>query len=279
MAAKKKTDSSVPAKATKHEVATIGDYGDYSKKGFEGTTQDDYAIPYLNVLQGLSPEVQDGTDGSIEGAKPGMLMNSVSKRLWPGKEGVLFVPVCRQRLVVEWRPRDAGGGLVARHEISSEFVRSTPRGEKGEWVTEEGNELVDTFYLFGFTLEDIDAMEPEEVMVMSFWSTKIKKYRQIMWQMDKVKNGPPMFANRLRVKTVQEKNNQGTFFNYDISFANGTLPASLIPHKLEDGSVHPLLLYGDSLREQIMGGQRKMADETAEQHGSGPKDAEGRPLF
>ena len=63
------------AKAKETGVAASGfDYGEYSHSGFEGTTVNDLSIPFINVLQPLSPEV---TDQTIEGAKAGDLLNSV----------------------------------------------------------------------------------------------------------------------------------------------------------------------------------------------------------
>ena len=113
--AKANKNSPAPAKAKDdQEVGPVHDYGEQAGAGYEGTTTDDFAIPYLNLLQAMSPEVAE--DGSkLEGASAGMMVNSVTKELYDGKKGLVFVPCSTSHVFVEWRPRDSGGGIVARH--------------------------------------------------------------------------------------------------------------------------------------------------------------------
>ena len=52
-------------------------FGDDVSKGFENMTQDDMALPFVRILGQLSPQVTDGDAKYIEGAKPGMIYNTV----------------------------------------------------------------------------------------------------------------------------------------------------------------------------------------------------------
>ena len=281
-AATKAPGSQVPATQPKHEVSThVHDYGDMSGGGFEGTTHEDFAMPFLNLLQALNPEVgADGPDKAIDGAKPGMLINSVTKELYDGKEGIVFVPVTTQHVYVEWKPRDAGGGIVGRHEIDSDLVTACKKSAEqfGQYKTDEGNDLIETFYMVGYTLESEDATEPKDIVVVPFSSTKIKVYKRIMQMLRTYKGRPPLFANRLRITSVAEKNNKGSFFNFDIKPVNGGVGPSLIPPVLDD-QPHPLLVFGQHLGEQVRSGTRRMADESVGGTGGGETDAEGKPLF
>jgi hypothetical protein len=283
MAAKKKAakgGSRAMTKTGKNELAPEYDYGSYKGQGYEETTQDDFAIPYLNLLQSMSPEVgAEGEDAAVEGAKPGMMINTVTQELYDGKQGLVFVPVGTQHVYVEWRPREAGGGIVGRHAIDSELVQACKAsGEFGELKTEEGNDLVETFYMYGYMLEDADSPTPGQPMIVSFWSTKIKVYKRIMQTLRTYKGRPPLFANRLLIQTTSEKNNHGAFFNYKIQPLNGGVGESLIPPMFEDGP-HPLLEFGQLLLQQIRSGERRAADESLEGQDGAPVDEDGNPLF
>lgn len=279
----KNDPANLPVKQPKQEVSTeVHDYGDMAGGGFEGTTQEDFTMPFLNLLQTTSPEVgADGPDKALDGARPGMLINSVTKELIDGKEGVVFVPVTTQHIYVEWKPRNAGGGLVGRHEINSDLVTACKQASEafGSYKTDEGNDLIETFYMIGYTLESEDATEPKDVVVIPFSSTKIKSYKRAMQMLRTFKGRPPLFANRLKVSSVPEKNNKGSFWNLNLTPINGGVGPSLIPPTLE-GQPHPLLVFGQHLGEQVRLGNRRMADDSAATGGGAPeKDGEGKPLF
>lgn len=260
-------------KAKSNVPAPVHDYGELTGAGFENTSQDDFSIPYLSLLQAMSPECgAEGEEKQIEGAKPGMLMNSVTKHLYP-KAGIVFVPVATDHVFVEWRPRDAGGGIVARHSPNSELVTAVKAAQEfGQYKTDDGNDLIETFYMIGFTLEEADATEPGEPIVIAFSSTKIKVYKTAMSAINMFKGKPPLFANRLLVQSIADQNNKGNFFNLKLSPVNGSVGESLIPATL-DGEIHPLLLYGKQLNEAWRLGKKRMADESVS--GSAPSGGEG----
>ena len=71
--------------------------------------RDELIIPRLKVLQPLSPEVQDGSNGYIEGAKAGMFYNTSSGKLTPGQTGMTICIVGHQRQTIEWSSARADG--------------------------------------------------------------------------------------------------------------------------------------------------------------------------
>ncbi len=52
--------------------------------GSQNMTQEDLALPFLKVLGQLSPEVNKQNAKFINGAEPGMIVNSVTKELYDG---------------------------------------------------------------------------------------------------------------------------------------------------------------------------------------------------
>ena len=51
------------------------------QKGFDNMTQDDLALPFVRILGQLSPQVTEGDSKFIDGAKPGMIYNTVTSEL------------------------------------------------------------------------------------------------------------------------------------------------------------------------------------------------------
>lgn len=203
------------------------DYGEDAGAGFENTSREDFSIPFLNLLQSNSPEVEQ-----IDGAKASMLHNSVTNMIYPGQvDGIVVVPATTDHVYVEWRPREAGGGIVAIHALDSDAVKEARNAVTvGKFRNGAGNDMVETFYVYAIALFPDGPMP----VVMSFSSTKIKKYK--MWltnaQTCLVDIGggrrvnPPLFAHKYRVRSVKEKNTKGEFWNYDINPSEGALATS-----------------------------------------------------
>lgn len=96
------------------------------------TTIADVGIPFLYILQGLSPQVQPGRPKYIEGAQASMLYVTVYEKVLPGlKDGINLVPCFYERLMVEWVDRDAGGGIVGSYEPGDPIEQQTTPDDRG----------------------------------------------------------------------------------------------------------------------------------------------------
>src|SRR4051812_44582092 len=73
---------------------------------------DELVLPRLKILQSNSPECQEGTPQYVTGARAGMFYNTSSGKLTSGQEGMITCIIGHQKQVLEWVPREAGGGLV-----------------------------------------------------------------------------------------------------------------------------------------------------------------------
>lgn len=239
---------------TTGEIVNIDDYSQYAGQGFETHTLDDYALPFLGLLQALSPILESRDD-----LRPGMVINTVTKDAYDGKAGVKFVPAATRHEFVEWKPRDQGGGFVASHEVSSELVRRLTSNGKtvGMLKTPDGNDLVETFYVYGLVVDDEGGYGHA---VVSFESTKIKKYRAWMTKAKTIQltvgNPPrripaPLFSHVYRLRTVSEKNKKGSYFNWEVGFDG----ASAMECRLAPNS--ELFQAAVKVREQIEDGTAK----------------------
>jgi len=215
MAARQKKEVAVKEAA---QVPAQYDYGEDAGAGFENQTSDDYAIPFLGVLQPMSPQLDE-----LDAAKAGMLFNTVTNTLWNGKDGLAFVPCHTEHVFVEWVPRDQGGGFVDVHQLDSPVVAQAKKesDEFGQYKV-GANDLQETFYVYGMAVTDSGASR----MVVAFTSTKIKKYKGWMTMAREIQVArpdgrwitPPMFAHQYRITTVKEKNQKGDFWNFSVAF-------------------------------------------------------------
>lgn len=212
---KKTTKTTAVVKGTEGNTlpAAFDDYGDFAGKGFQNQTQEDIAIPFLNILQPMSPEV-DPTDG-VKGAEAGMLFNSVTQDF---DSEIQFVAAITQHVFVEWKPREAGGGIVATHQLHDPVVKEAKANSTkfGSYKLGE-NDLVETYYVFGVLVKDGQA---QGMATMAFTSTKIKAYKAIMGRLnsfqivleDGRRINPPLFAHLLTITTMKQKNDKGSFY-------------------------------------------------------------------
>ncbi len=186
--------------------------------GFENITAEDIALPYLTILQAMSPQVRGA--GKIEGAAEGDLFNTVSRIAYKGPQTI--ISCAYKKAWVEWTPRDSGGGYVHEHTTDA-ILASTKKSEKGLDMLPNGNIIVTTAYHFLLLVKEDGTTERA---IASFTSTQLKKSRRwlsLMMGLQIKVNGviktPPMFAYTYTAKTMEEKNEHGQWMGWDISNA------------------------------------------------------------
>lgn len=205
----------MPPKKKKEEYDWFDDAG----QGFENVGSGDLGLPFLGLIQKMSDEADETTGKYIEGAKPGMIFDTVSREILGGSgEPVEVIPCVYKKMYVEWRPREGGGGLVAMHEDSS-ILKETTRDDKGQDVLEDGNLIVTTAYFFGLYKQDDDWHR----CVISMTSTQLKKARRWLSMMTSIKldgkNGkftPPMFSHTYLLSSIPEENTKGSWWGWKI---------------------------------------------------------------
>ena len=112
-------------------------------KGSQNMTQEDLALPFLKVLGQLSPEVNKRDGKYVEGAEPGMILNTVTNEVFDGTKGIDVLPVFYERKYVEWQDRGEGNGApVAIHDASSDIMSQTTRDKSFKDRLPNGNYLI-----------------------------------------------------------------------------------------------------------------------------------------
>ena len=71
--------------------------------GFEGVTSSDLQIPFLRILQAMSPQLKKSSPAFLEGAKMGDIFNTVTNKLWTGDEGAVRLALPCEIQTLVWR--------------------------------------------------------------------------------------------------------------------------------------------------------------------------------
>jgi len=244
----------------KKELAPADMFQQDAGIGQEDIGREDLTVPRISILQALSPQVQKQKAEFIEGAEVGQICNSVSSQIYDGDDGAIVVPISYRRTYLEWKPRQAGGGLVADHGNNPEIIKGCTKDERNRDVTDEGNtiSLTAEYFLFVVDIEN----KTWEPVALSMSSSQIRAARKWNTMMSSFKlkgeNGPytpPFFSRAYRLTTVPQSNEQGDWFGWSVE------PVDLITKVLGDDV--GMLLYNEAkkFREQIAEGSVKAAGE------------------
>jgi hypothetical protein len=180
--------------------------------GMEGMTSQDMAIPFFNVLQKLSPQLD-----TLQNAKAGNIFNTVTEEVF---KDVVVIPCAYKREFVEWKPREQGGGLIGQHSITSAAVTDA-KNVNGKLTTTSGNILVETAYHFVLRVElDTGVMEPGLITMSSTQLKKNRRWNSLMNNL-KVKGPtgmvtPARFSHMYKLGSVGEQNDKGAWMGWTI---------------------------------------------------------------
>lgn len=210
------------------------DWGDDEGRGYENQTSSDKSLPWIKLLQALSPEVVN----EVPNAKAGCWMNTLSGEIYPRDIGFLYLCVSTKHAFGRWVPRSAGGGFKGHLDPGDqELLAAMKRAQEdksayGRYKDVDGNDLVETFYTHGVPCTEDG--QPAGFAAIGFKSTMIRAYKGWMTRVDGVytpgptlpdgRRGkprkPPLYAHLTRIGAKKDKNEKGEFWIPDIRAAN-----------------------------------------------------------
>jgi len=200
---------------------------------------DDLALPWITVLQSMSPETKSSQPDYVTGAKEGDIFNSVTHELHDTLE---IIPVHFTRRYTEWKP---GRGGLARDHGADSTAYDNANGDFGTRTTGTGNSI--SMVMSYVVLAKFNAGWSPAMLTMG--STQMRKARRWNSLMQTLTmQGPngtftaPMFARSYTFSTVDEHNDKGTWKGWGIEPSQLTL-------KLPDGA--SLFAQAKELRRQL----------------------------
>lgn len=216
--------------------------------GFENVAAQDLGIPFLMILQAMSPEVNrsdaDYESKKIKGAQPGSIINTVAREVYyqPDENPMLLIPCGYDRKWIEWKPRTKGGGFVKPHADERIMEQTTKDPETGNDTLRNGNIIRATAYFFVLVAEIQGVKCPEPIRaVIGMSSTQLRNARiwlNIMYSIKMPKAGggqftPPMFSHFYAVGTKPESNEKGSWMGWKIESAGPVKNVKLIDNARE----------------------------------------------
>lgn len=225
-----KAQSTELAKVASSAVAVVPDFMDAADfgGGFEGTDKDSYAIPFLQILQKMSPLVDEDNPKYVQGAKAGMIYNTVTQKLYDGKEGLVIVPCAYKRSFIQWGNRQEGDGgfkgeftpeqidaMIDAKEIAVIDGKLWKPSEDGKVNEKKNDYYADTRSHFVLVI-DANGDVGTAILSLSASQTKASKMFMTSLQQKKVdtpqgKKTPPTFANLVKLTTIAQANEKGTW--------------------------------------------------------------------
>jgi|TARA_A100000172_G_scaffold46303_1_gene28696 hypothetical protein len=210
-------------------------------------------IPFVRILQAMSPQLKKREASYIEGSEQGDMFNNVTMDLFKGEDGVTIIPCFQTVKYLEFVPREQGGGFQGEIATTDPVLRQTKRSGAKE-ILPNGNELVKSDQHFclligedGITQPVVVDMKSSQLKVSRRWKTQIA-----MQKIKHPKTGqmvlPPLFATMWKFSTVEESNDQGTWFNYQIE------KVGLVESR-------DLILEAKAFRDSVAAGEVKAASE------------------
>lgn len=185
--------------------------------GMDNISAEDVALPFMKVLSQLSPELE-----TIDGAKPGMVLNTVTGQIYDGSKGILVVPCHYERKYIEWAPRGQGsGGPVAVHGATSDIMTKTFRkpGDSKDYL-DNGNYVENSAQHYVMVVEEDGSCNPALIVMKSSQLKKSRKWNSMMMTLKmNGKNGmftPPSYSHVYRLSTNKETNDKGSWFGWEV---------------------------------------------------------------
>lgn len=180
-------------------------------QGFEALGIDTMAVPFLKVLNALSPELNEDNKEYIKGAKQGDVINSITKTNYG--RSFDFVVLQLDHMFVEWQPNR--GGFVGYHTPQEAIQLAVDKTKFGKWLTMDGNELQETYMYYLL----IVGHEHEGVVIFSADSADIKNAKKLntllMNQRFADNSKAPPFCQVYTATSSKMVNEKGTWYALD----------------------------------------------------------------
>lgn len=190
------------------------------------TDPNEVGIPFLSILQDLSPQVKKRDEAYIEGAEVGDIYNNITREVVPATVGIDWIEVGFEAAQVEWRPDR--GGFVAKHPHNTPLLEQVKIVEDASGkripTLPNNNILTETKYHYGLYRRSATADQPAgqwEAAVMGMASSLIKNSRELegMKKRLRLPNGAvaPAFAVHYHFGTKLVSKNNNDWFTWDIT--------------------------------------------------------------
>ena len=191
-----------------------------SEKGFENVRQEQLALPILKLLQNGSGEAQKRNQNYVEGAEPGMFLNTVTKKLYDGDKGIMVIPCYYKMEYQEWAEFGTGSGRPEQIYPGSSDIISKTTKDGGKDRLQNGNYILTVHQNYVIIIGD-DGRSETALVSMSASQGKIaRKWQSLqMSQTMKDEQGsftPASFAFQYKLTSVLNSGKGNQWYGYNV---------------------------------------------------------------
>ena len=188
--------------------------------GFEHVKTSSLALPILQLLQNGSGEAQKRNQNYVEGAEPGMLLNTVTKKMYDGAKGIEVIP-CHYKLEYqEWADFGTGSGRPENIYDATSDILSKTKNEMGKDRLDNGNYILTVGQHFVLICDGIST-ENALISMSSSQGKVSRKWNSMMMSITlDGKNGPytpPSFSHKYRLTSVLNSGKGNQWYGYNVT--------------------------------------------------------------
>ena len=188
--------------------------------GFENVKTTSLALPILKLLQNGSGEAQKRNQNYVEGAEPGMFLNTVTKKTYEGATGIEVIP-CHYKLEYqEWADFGTGSGRPENIYSADSDILSKTKNEMGKDRLDNGNYIL-TVGQHYVLIRDGNSTENALISMSSSQGKISRKWNSMMMSITlDGKNGPytpPSFSHKYRLTSVLNSGKGNQWYGYNVT--------------------------------------------------------------
>jgi len=190
-----------------------------AEKGFENVRQESLALPILKLLQNSSGEAQKRNQNYVEGAEPGMFLNTVTKRLYNGDTGINVIPCYYKLEYQEWADFGTGSGRPEQIYADDSDIISKTTKDGGKDRLSNGNYILTVHQNYVLIVGD-DAVETALISMSSSQGKISRKWQSLqMSQTMTDANGtytPASFSHIYNLSSVLNTGKGNQWYGYAV---------------------------------------------------------------
>ena len=188
--------------------------------GFENVKTSSLALPILKLLQNGSGEAQKRNQNYVEGAEPGMFLNTVTKKLYDGAKGIEVIP-CHYKLEYqEWADFGTGSGRPENIFDANSDILSKTKNENGKDRLENGN-YIQTVGQHYVLIREGNSTENALISMSSSQGKVSRKWNSMMMSITlDGKNGPytpPSFSHKYKLTSVLNSGKGNQWYGFNVT--------------------------------------------------------------
>lgn len=190
-------------------------------------------IPFVRLAQALSPQLNARKPEYIKNLALGDAYNNLTNDIWGAQDGLDVVVVFQDHKLLEFVPRANGGGFRGVIDPSDPVMREVVRDGSTDRLP-NGNDLVhvDHHYVLivgedGYFEPAVIDMKSTQLKISRKWKTLIN-LRKMRHPGTGVMFTPPLWGTVWHLRSTEETNEKGDFFNWSVSQSDMQITRTLL---------------------------------------------------